>query len=92
MVTDSQPWIRVIQEPGEHGYHDPFYPDIKNRNQSDNRQLEDRVSLLEEIIKVLRKEIKDLNKQLKQYRGVDISALSNADFWLTEEDDVWDTV
>ncbi len=90
--NNSQPWIRLIQKTDEHYHNDPHHPTEEIDRQEDNKNLEDRVELLEQIIIILRKEIKELNRQLSIYRGIDISVASNIDFWLSEEDDVWDTL
>lgn len=92
MSNNSQTWIRLIPETDEHTHDDHYNLSRAAQHQEETRNLEDRVELLEQIILVLRKEIRDLNKQLRTYRGIDISAVSNLDFWLTEEDDIWDTI
>ncbi len=93
MITiNSEQWIKTVQDSNEHTNHDHFYPVIETHYIDEDKGLEDRVTLLEEIIKTLNMEIIKLNKQLQNFTKIDISAISNVDFWLTEEDDVWDTL
>ena len=92
MVINSEPWIKTVQDSDEDNNHDPFYPAIETRYMDENWNLEDRVTSLEKIIKTHSIEIEKLKKQLQNYRNIDISRITDVDFWLTEEDDVWDTL
>ncbi len=88
----SQGWIRTSQLNEERTVHDPFYSNLEKYYQEENSGLEDRVATLEKIIIALIKKVEDQNRKLQHRNDIDITAISDAGFWLTEEDDVWDTL
>ena len=92
MIINAEQWIITSHDSDEYTYHDPFYPHIENNYRDEYRELDDIVTLLEKVIRTLSIEIEKLNKQLQNKTNIDISAISNIDFWLTEEDDAWDTL
>ena len=73
MVSDQSDWIKRDLGFEEHLADDPFHATLIARYDYQDRKLDDRFALLEEIIKVLRREIKELNHELKNYRGLDLS-------------------
>lgn len=90
MDSRNEVWIRRQIEPENHESKDSFYFPSVNISTEDREELEKRVEHMEDVIRKLLIDIKKLNDRVKIKEGLDISRASNLDFWLTEEDDIWD--
>ena len=61
MIINAEQWIITSHDSDEYTYHDPFYPHIENNYRDEYRELDDRVTLLEKVIRTLSIEIEKLN-------------------------------